>query len=334
MGASVDPNQPLDVRAFGIAFAIVAGLAAALALGCGAYARPVRSWLFPRWVHPVIPWNGFAIVAVFILSQLALEVGTQFVVSRGHYSTFEPDTTRLLSSLAARIIITPVFFALLTWALALIFQSVRIPTAKQIAGWIALGAFAWFLIAPVTLAIHAITLLVKQELGGPMDVHPLSKVHPTNDGFGGGIFLVAVCMMTPWIEEYFFRGLLLPWVVRASYRPWLLVAWAFGFALISFGTFNDPHYGAVLFVAIGAVLLWLCQTLPKTKPKRTILGVVSTSLLFAAVHTAVWPSPIPLFVLALGLGFLTARTGSIIPAVVVHGLFNGVSFVYLLRGPV
>ena len=281
-----------------------------------------------------IPWNGFAIVAVFILSQLALEVGTQFVVSRGHYSTFEPDTTRLLSSLAARIIITPVFFALLTWALALIFQSVRIPTAKQIAGWIALGAFAWFLIAPVTLAIHAITLLVKQELGGPMDVHPLSKVHPTNDGFGGGIFLVAICVMASWIEEYFFRGLLLPWVVRASYRPWLLVAWAFGFALDLLRAFNDPHYSAVLFVATGAVLLWLCQTLPKTKPKRTILGVVSTSLLFAAVHSSVWPSPVPLFFLALGLGFLTARTGSIIPAVVVHGLFNGVSFVYLLRGPV
>jgi membrane protease YdiL (CAAX protease family) len=334
VGLSVDPNQPLDIRQFGIAFANVAGVATALVLGCGIFAGPIRSWLRPRWVHPVTPWNGFAIVAVFVLSQLAAEVGTKFVVSQGHYSTFEPDTTRLLSTLAARIVVTPVFFGFLTFVLALIFQSVRIPTGKQIAGWMALGALAWFVIASMTLAIHILTLVLKQEIGGPMDVHPLAKVHPTNDGLGGVIFLVAVCVMTPWVEEYFFRGVVLPWVVRASYRPWLLVVWAFGFAFHSFGTFDDPHYGAVLFVAIGALLLGLCETLPKTKPKRTILAIISTSILFGAVHSSVWPSPIPLFVLALGLGHLTVRTGSIIPAVMVHGLFNGVSFVYLLRGSV
>lgn len=334
MGLSVDPNQPLNIRAFGIAFAIVAGLATALALGCRIFAGPIRRWLRPRWVHPVAPWNGFAIVGVFFLSQLAAEVGGNFVVSRGYYSTFEPDTTRLLSTLAARIVVTPLFFGLLALVLVQIFQSVRIPTGKQIAGWIALGTLAWFIIAPVTLAIHIFTLVVKQEIGGPMDVHPLLNFHPTSDGFSGGIFLVAVCVMTPWVEEYFFRGVLLPWVVRASYRPWLLVVWAFGFALHSLRKFDDPHYSAVLFVAIGAGLLGLCETLPKTKPKRTILAIVSTSILFGAVHSNVWPSPIPLFVLALGLGYLTSRTGSIIPAMVVHGLFNGVSFVYLFRGPV
>ena len=330
----MDPNQPLNAREFGIAFAIVAGVATAVIVLFGVCAGRMKTRLVPRWVHPVAPWNGFAIVAVFCLSQLAAEVGTKFVVSRGHYSTFGPDTARLLSSLAARIIVTPLFFGLLALTLVQISQSVCKPTGKQLAGRMALGALAWFIIAPVTIAIHVLTLVVQQEIGGPMDVHPLSNFHPTSDGFGGGIFLVAVCVMTPWVEEYFFRGVLLPWVVRASYRPWLLVVWAFGFAFQSFGDFRDPHYGAVLFVASGALLLGLCQALPKSKPKRTILAIVSTSLLFGAVHSAVWPSPIPLFVLALGLGYLTARTGSIIPAVVVHGLFNGVSFVYLLRGPV
>ena len=37
-------------------------------------------------------------------------------------------------------------------------------------------------------------------------------------------------------------------------------------------------------------------------------------------------------VLALGLGYLTARTRDITAAVVVHGMFNAVSFVFLLRG--
>jgi membrane protease YdiL (CAAX protease family) len=39
-----------------------------------------------------------------------------------------------------------------------------------------------------------------------------------------------------------------------------------------------------------------------------------------------------LFVLACGLGYLTARTRSVIPAIVVHGLFNAVSVVMLYRG--
>jgi membrane protease YdiL (CAAX protease family) len=41
---------------------------------------------------------------------------------------------------------------------------------------------------------------------------------------------------------------------------------------------------------------------------------------------------VPLFVLGLGLGYLVARTGSILPAVVLHGFFNAVSAVLVLRG--
>jgi membrane protease YdiL (CAAX protease family) len=55
-------------------------------------------------------------------------------------------------------------------------------------------------------------------------------------------------------------------------------------------------------------------------------SIVGSSLLFAVVHNT-WPTPIPLFFLAVVLGWLAYRTQSLVPSIVVHGLFNLVSFV-------
>ena len=43
-------------------------------------------------------------------------------------------------------------------------------------------------------------------------------------------------------------------------------------------------------------------------------AIYGTSLLFAAMHSGVWPSPIALFVLGLGLGWLAYRTRSLVGA--------------------
>jgi membrane protease YdiL (CAAX protease family) len=55
------------------------------------------------------------------------------------------------------------------------------------------------------------------------------------------------------------------------------------------------------------------------------LAIVVTSLLFGAVHAPQWPSPIPLFVLALVIGAVYQRTGSLVAAVFIHATFNGLS---------
>jgi membrane protease YdiL (CAAX protease family) len=58
-------------------------------------------------------------------------------------------------------------------------------------------------------------------------------------------------------------------------------------------------------------------------------SIVGSAMFFALVHGA-WPTPIALFFLGLALGWLTYRTQSLVPAIVVHGLFNLVSFVALV----
>jgi membrane protease YdiL (CAAX protease family) len=62
-------------------------------------------------------------------------------------------------------------------------------------------------------------------------------------------------------------------------------------------------------------------------------GIYASALLFAAVHSFAWPSPVSLFVLALGLGYLRYRTQSLVAPIVLHALFNGISCVYLLLQP-
>jgi membrane protease YdiL (CAAX protease family) len=52
-------------------------------------------------------------------------------------------------------------------------------------------------------------------------------------------------------------------------------------------------------------------------------------LLFASFHAQVWPSPIPLFFLGLGLGWLSYRTQSLIGPIVAHALFNAVACIVL-----
>ncbi|MCY2990550.1 MAG: CPBP family glutamic-type intramembrane protease [Planctomycetota bacterium] len=52
--------------------------------------------------------------------------------------------------------------------------------------------------------------------------------------------------------------------------------------------------------------------------------------LFAAMHASHGPDPIPLFLLAVGLGYLYQRTHRILPCLVVHFLLNSCSMVMLL----
>src|SRR5262249_41002209 len=80
----------------------------------------------------------------------------------------------------------------------------------------------------------------------------------------------------------------------------------------------------VLALAPCYLLVW--------RRSRTPVGpaIFGTALLFACVHAFVWPSPVALFVLALGLGVLAWRSQSLVGPVVLHALFNGVSALLIL----
>ncbi len=56
---------------------------------------------------------------------------------------------------------------------------------------------------------------------------------------------------------------------------------------------------------------------------------VAVSLLFAALHYTVWPTPVPIFFLSLALGLLYQRTGSLVAPMALHMTFNAVSTILM-----
>jgi membrane protease YdiL (CAAX protease family) len=103
------------------------------------------------------------------------------------------------------------------------------------------------------------------------------------------------------------------------------------------GDEGELSVATVAFVAVLGVGLYAVQRFGRIRgrfPVRTAGSVWASAALFAAAHSAVWPSPVPLFVLGLALGSIAARSGGIAACVVLHGLFNAVSYVFLLRGGV
>jgi membrane protease YdiL (CAAX protease family) len=61
-----------------------------------------------------------------------------------------------------------------------------------------------------------------------------------------------------------------------------------------------------------------------------LLPVGVSSLLFALVHLGHGPDPIPLFVLALILGYLYQQTHRLWPCIVLHMCLNAASLAMLL----
>ncbi|MFO0825289.1 MAG: CPBP family intramembrane glutamic endopeptidase [Gemmataceae bacterium] len=158
---------------------------------------------------------------------------------------------------------------------------------------------------------------------------------------GTVLFMLSVCVAAPLMEEILFRGRPLAvgdWCPGTrcgtaersaagppAFRPWLVM----GFAVLMSATRGSA--GPVVFagvLTVGLAVVWGTVQ----RGKRHIRGVYGSAAMFAMVHSAVWPSPIPLFFLGLGLGWCAVRTRGVLVPAMVHGLFNAVSAVYVLRG--
>ncbi|APR84361.1 Hypothetical protein A7982_09710 [Minicystis rosea] len=72
----------------------------------------------------------------------------------------------------------------------------------------------------------------------------------------------------------------------------------------------------------------LFRMLAKANPIDTVIG--ATSLLFAVAHLE-WQKFLPIGLVGLALAFIRNASGSIVPALLLHGSFNAVSFVLMAR---
>jgi membrane protease YdiL (CAAX protease family) len=197
------------------------------------------------------------------------------------------------------------------------------------------GVVGWSILTPVCLALNfSILWLYGNGTGANVHEHPL--VEWAQHGLSRWelfLLIAAVSVTVPVMEELLFRGALQTWLENrpaaahfvmllaflwAAPTQWdaWIAAWRQGFwALL---LYCSPLLFVIALTLPYLLVYWLSRS-----PARSALFAAST--LFAAVHSFAWPSPVPLFVLALGLGWLAQRTRSLAGPIVLHGLFNAVS---------
>jgi membrane protease YdiL (CAAX protease family) len=139
----------------------------------------------------------------------------------------------------------------------------------------------------------------------------------------------------PLNEELTFRGALQPWLAKGRWRGLLAMLGAFALAV----WYRYPRLRDALPTGIASLLdaaapaLFVLALLPlyllvACFGNSQATALVGASTLFACIHSA-WPTPIPLFLLALGLGSLAQRTRSLVAPILLHSLFNSVACLQL-----
>lgn len=310
-------------------------------------------WLLARRrgvrVLPVIrgwrtPLTGLDVLFAFLLFAVGMDVLRALAVSlleaSGLFSALygPPDPPRADAS-RHLVQMWGYLFAVATFLFALwLVKSFRYASTTSprpsLTALLALAVGSWAVLSLVTLAIHFGVMAAFFGLGWPLEEHPLANSAAYRSLLDRCLLVGQACAAAPLIEEVMFRGVLLPWLLARRANVWPV----FGAGLLlAAGMAVDAHglgglvRGPVLF-AVALVAGWVGLSVVLRKKRKTIGAIYASATVFAVVHSAVWPSPIPLFVLGLGLGWLAVRMRGVLVPTLVHGLFNAVSVALVLRG--
>jgi membrane protease YdiL (CAAX protease family) len=190
------------------------------------------------------------------------------------------------------------------------------------------GAVAFLLLTPLVHLVNLLAVLIWKP-----HKHPLQDM--IQQSFTAKTALltwISACILAPAIEELMFRGILLGWLTRLRLaddrfaEPPELEA---GEPIP--GPDSPPDFDLEEPRSDSPHRTWDSQ--PSDMPSAP---VVWTAAVFAIVHVQQWPAPLALFVLALGLGTVYQRTGSLVAPIVLHALFNALStsllFLQVLSG--
>ncbi len=204
------------------------------------------------------------------------------------------------------------------------------------------GVGAWILITPLVFGVHwAVLDLFHRADPEAVQEHALTRLAlqgPTRTEWA--LLAFSAVVAAPVLEEIIFRGALQPWFAGLPNGGHAAMAAALAAALVMRQSQLAEawrHGGEGLLTAALPALFVLALApfylaVARRPPRPDSPAVFGTALLFASMHATVWPTPVPLFVLGLGLGALASRTGSLVGPMVLHGLFNAVSVAALALG--
>jgi membrane protease YdiL (CAAX protease family) len=178
-----------------------------------------------------------------------------------------------------------------------------------------LGLVAFVMLAPLVYGLQRVLVIwfpYDHPLISVLRRHPEPLVH-------AAVFFSAV-VAAPMVEEFFYRVLWQGWLQAFLLRLGDFQQLVFGSQGTPVPTPDDRPFADDK----GGVAATAHQT-----PASEMFAILTSSAMFALMHVSQGPAPIPLFVLALGLGYVYARTGRVLPCIVVHVLLNACSLVTL-----
>jgi membrane protease YdiL (CAAX protease family) len=348
-----DLTQMLVAGAIVAAFSLPAGLVAWTVV------RRSGNPLLPRWQPWRAPWGCFELVVAFLVvniipAMIALGLA-KLGDSSGVPSLLLPPveataavlgmpaaigtqeqavTAAMIRGLAAGVFAFPLQLSILLGASRILYPTWWSAARPALAAQVVLAVITWAILTPLTLGFNAVVNLLFTSLNWSASAHPLTKL-AGRSSLDSALLVIQACVVAPVLEEILFRGVILAWAmggrkphpvpdVPSKIRPWLVALAGVLFAATS-GWYGAIGFSLIL-IAGQAVVVYLFRA-----KRRAVGAIYSSAALFALVHSQVWPSPIPLFLLGLGLGWLAVRTRGILVPAFVHGLFNAVSAVIVLR---
>ncbi len=213
-------------------------------------------------------------------------------------------------------------------------------TTHRLGRHLFVGLVGTLVLVPAVFGVYYLVVLLYRTLGaGPTEEHPLTQVAQLGlSPVEWALLVLSAVVAAPVLEELVFRGLLQPWFAKRKEGGLAAMLLAFLMALamrrseIEAALPRGPRAVAAECVPAFFVLALVPLFLFVWWRSRTPAGpaIFGTAVLFAAFHSGVWPSPVPLLLLALGLGFLAYRARSLAAPMLIHALFNGFNCVLIL----
>lgn len=331
------PPEPIDPALSIFAFGTI--LLSIVACANVIYMRRSGSVL-PYEPRRPVPWGpiGCILAMVYLLMTAMSALGGE------GDGKAEPHTaSTLLVAIVVQLLIVGAFLFLIVAFTKATPRDLGLPTkGRQWVRDVCIGAAACLAaLAPVLLLQEALMhmLFPNHTSSG----HPLIKMLTEAPPTPGVFFLSAVfaVVVAPVCEEITFRLLLQGWLERwedeqlgwrritSSEPPIQLTPVSDSAGAV---TLDQPIHADASPVVAEEL------SFASDPPRRGVMGlpygwlpIMISAAAFGLAHFGYGPEPVPLFLLALVLGYLYQRTHSIIPGIVAHALFNLFSMIILWR---
>jgi membrane protease YdiL (CAAX protease family) len=343
-----------------LAWLIVAGFCMTGALSIGFWAIIRGRQIFPPFQYRMVRWTGLEIVTTLFLTRyswpflvrLALLHLGFFSLLSGWKLSIDSESMNSTARIQMSLWVFLFNFPLNLGTAFLVFRlgsggqvsdlglSIRRPREN-----FGLACMSWLVVTPMVFGVGVLADLAYYWLSGFMpDPHSLQKLAEESPTLmDGAIIALSSLVIGPIWEEVMFRGVLQQWLCVRDWRGHLAMGLSFFIAVGTVKALYDSSGSDDIGVGIVILspLLFVLVSLPGyiyvgklakqwIPDQNAIRGIYATALLFGMVHSSNWPTPIPLFVLGLALGYLAYRTQTLLAAILLHSLFNLVAGLTLL----